>query len=209
VITQDGPAPSIPDELLWRANTYALLARLIAAPPDVELLGRLSSLPAEPAGADTPALARAWGQLSEAARHTAAGQAAREHRRLFVGISEAELMPYASWYLTGLLMEKPLADLRSDLAELGITRQVSFSEPEDHAAAVLESMCLLIEADDPRQQGFFARHVATWMPRFFRDLEAAPGAGFYKAVGILGPSFMALEREYAGLCGNGLARDPF
>jgi TorA maturation chaperone TorD len=32
-------------------------------------------------------------------------------------------------------MEKPLAVLRAELAELGIARQKSGHEPEDHAAA--------------------------------------------------------------------------
>jgi TorA maturation chaperone TorD len=93
-------------------------------------------------------------------------------------------------------MEKPLALLRAELAELGFERQQSSREPEDHAAAVCESMSLLIIASDSRQAGFFARHLARWLGRFFSDLRKADAADFYRAVGGLGEAFFEVERVY-------------
>ncbi|MEZ5906236.1 MAG: molecular chaperone TorD family protein [Geminicoccaceae bacterium] len=73
-------------------------------------------------------------------------------------------MPYASYYRTGFLHEKPLAALRGDMAELGIARAPGLAEPEDHIASLAESMAGLIAgdfaADAAAQQRFFERHIA-------------------------------------------------
>lgn len=182
------------EEDCWRANTYRLLARLLAAPPDGDLLARLGELPEPEARAQ--ALALAWGALGEAARQAGPQSLAEEYQALFIGPTRGELVPYGSWYLRGFLMEKPLALLRAELAELGIERQQSSREPEDHVAAVCESMSLLIEAGDLRQAGFFASHLAPWLGRFFRDLRTAEAADFYRALGALGDAFLEVERVY-------------
>jgi TorA maturation chaperone TorD len=89
--------------------------------------------------------------------------------------------------------------LRGDLRELGIERQAGVHEPEDHAAALCDTMALLITADEPaslgRQHGFFARHIEPWVPRFFRDLQQAKSARFYRAVGQLGELFIGVEAQ--------------
>ena len=53
---------------------------------------------------------------------TSAEAAEREYFDLFVGVGRGELLPYASYYLTGFLNERPLARVREDLAALGIER---------------------------------------------------------------------------------------
>jgi TorA maturation chaperone TorD len=94
-------------------------------------------------------------------------------------------------------MEQPLARLRSDLGQLGIERQDGVKEPEDHVAALCDAMALLITGDEPvpvdLQSQFFARHMEPWMGRFFRDLQQATSARFYRAVGQLGEQFMDVE----------------
>ena len=80
-------------------------------------------------------------------------------------------LPPSRWYLTGFLMEQPLAKLRSDMRRLGFERQNDVSEPEDHAAALCETMALLAGSDSSQlavQAEFFEAHVGTWMARFFR-----------------------------------------
>jgi len=138
----------------------------------------------------------AWGELGEAARKARVGALADEYQTLFIGPTRGELVPYGSWYLTGFLMEKPLAVLRAELAELGIERRESMRESEDHAAAVCETMSLLIESGDSRQADFFARHLAPWLGRFFHDVRTAESADFYRAVGGLGEAFFEVERVY-------------
>src|SRR5947209_17297688 len=81
---------------------------------------------------------------------------------LFVGLGRGELLPYASYYLTGFLNERPLSRLRSDLAILGIARAENNSEPEDHAAILCEIMSGFaggrFAASAEEQRAFFERH---------------------------------------------------
>lgn len=180
------------EERAWRANIYVLLARLLAAPPDAELLQRLGNLEM---GGDTD-MERALIALGQAARACDAEVVAEEYRALFIGVTQGELLPYGSWYQCGFLMEKPLARLRDDLRRLGIARQQDVREPEDHVAAVLETMSLLAAEGDERQAEFAQAHLFSWLPRFFQDLANAPSAGFYRAVAEFGEAFMKIETAY-------------
>lgn len=193
------PGSGVPaGEDTLRAGVYALLGRLLTAPPDTDLLQRLCVLPADTGGGDE--LAAAWGALGLAAGRTSPEAAAEEYQNLFIGLGRGELVPYGSWYLTGFLMEKPLAQLRRDLARLGFNRREGVSEPEDHAGALCEVMSMLIGDGEPasaaRQQAFFEAHMANWMGRFFNDLQGAKRGRFYRAVGQLGEAFIEVERQY-------------
>jgi DNA-binding transcriptional regulator YdaS (Cro superfamily) len=116
-----------------------------------------------------------------------------------LGIAHIELLPYASYYLTGFLHERPLARVREDLNALGIERAGISREPEDHAAILLEVMSGLargdFEADFAEQVRFFERHLKPWAARMFADLEMSQSASFYRAVGRVGRIFMELESE--------------
>ncbi len=183
-----------------RADVYGLLAALLARPPDAATLATLAALSPDDA-ADSP-LAPAWHALREAALASSPEQAEREYYHLFIGLGRGEVLPYASWYLTGYLMEQPLAALREDLARLGFARSEGVYEPEDHAAALCEIMRMINFTGDisrEHQQSFFEAHVAPWMGRFFEDLEQAESARLYRAVGGLGRRFLELERLYFDL----------
>lgn len=183
-----------------RAQVYALLAALLFRPPEEELLDLLRQIeaPGPEAGQE---MAAAWGALKHAAGRTAAA-VADEYQELFVGVSRGELVPYGSWYLTGFLMEKPLAELRRDLKQLGFERQEAVKEPEDHAAALCETMGLIVSSPEMSlelQRRFFEKHVDPWMGRFFGDLASARSASFYRAVGLVGESFLEVERTYLSM----------
>ena len=92
-----------------RAALFALLGRLLSEAPDAALLARLRGLDGD---GRTP-LGKALSGLAAAAGATDADAAEREHFRLFIGVGRGELMPYASWYLTGFLHDRPLAELRA------------------------------------------------------------------------------------------------
>ncbi len=189
---------SLPSEQRWRSNTYALLARLLSAAPDTVLLTMLARLP--PPLPDNPQpLPLAWRELSRAAGATTVTDAAEEFAILFIGMTRGELLPYGSFYQTGFLQEKPLADLRADLQTLGIQRQEQTPEPEDHIAALCEVMSLLIMEQHPRQAEFFQRHLIPWQKRFFADLQGCAAAKFYRTVARLGNAFMDLEAQYLSL----------
>jgi len=184
---------------LERARLFALLGRLLSEAPDADLLGRLGGL----AGEDGTPLGRALAALAEAARQADPATVAREHFDLFIGVGRGELLPYASYYLTGFLHERPLAELRGDLARLGIARAAGVAEPEDHIAFLCETVAGLLEGRFPggaeAASRLFARHLRPWAARFFADLEAAQAARFYRAVGTLGRTAIEIEQAAAEL----------
>ena len=182
-------------EQMWRANIYRLLARLLQAPPDAALLAQISEIRFEKQRPEAP-ISKAWQDLSQLALRAELVSLSEQFHILFIGVTGGELLPYASWYQTGFLMEKPLAELRLDLARLGIERQVGSHEPEDHVAAVFETMTLLIQEGHREQQIFFQRHIANWAMRFLEDLQVAGKSGFYSAVAVLGKTFLMLEMDY-------------
>jgi TorA maturation chaperone TorD len=176
-----------------RANVYALLARFLARPPDAELLREA----AEWSGDDSE-FGRAVSALAEKARTADPDQLKIEYEALFIGLGRGELIPYASYYLTGFLNEKPLARVRADLREIGAERDPSVKEPEDHIAALLDVMVGLIlgqfrESGLERQRQFFRDHINSWAPYFFKDLENAKTGDFYRPIGTLGRLFLAIE----------------
>jgi TorA maturation chaperone TorD len=186
-----------------RARVYALLGALLARPPDEALLGTLRQIPAESAGEEDPGLAAAWAMLRRAAEQAEPAGLSDEYQELFIGIGRGELLPYGSWYMTGFLMERPLAELRQDLRALGLERRAEVREPEDHAGALCETMSLLAAGvhalELERQRAFYERHIDPWMGRFFADLVQARSARFYRAVGLLGERFLEVEREYLAM----------
>jgi TorA maturation chaperone TorD len=190
-----GAALDQPDEAdPARAREYALLATLLADPPDTALLGRIAEL----RGDFTP-LGVAHSALAAAARRASAERIAHEFFNLFVGVGRGELLPYGSYYLTGFLNERPLARLRADLCLLGIERVETQSEPEDHAAILCEIMAGLIGGQFPApfdtQRQIFGRHIAPWIGRFFADLAVAEAGDFYRDVGAVGRLFIEIETE--------------
>jgi len=182
-----------------RADIYRLLAALLAGPPDQALLELLGNLEAE-ATAGT-AMNAAWQGLHAAAENSGVQEVEQEYFNLFIGLGRGELVPYASWYEHGVLMEKLLASLRDELAGLGFERRDGVSEPEDHVAALCETMGMIICDSELflKQTAFFETYLDSWMGRFFVDLREAETAVFYKAVGRLGQQFMDLERQYFSL----------
>jgi TorA maturation chaperone TorD len=181
-----------------RAQLFALLGRLMGAPPDSQLLAQLKLLRATPGE-----LGEAYGLLGAAAAATTPEAAEREYFNLFIGVGRGELLPYASYYLTGFLHERPLADLRGDLGRLGIERAEGIAEPEDHIAFLCETFAGLLAgafAAGPEEAvPFFTRHIRPWAARLFADLEKAEAAGFYRAVGRLGRLAVEIEAAAADL----------
>jgi TorA maturation chaperone TorD len=177
-----------------RAQEYALLSALLARAPDTALLTRLAGL-----RGDVSPIGVAHVALAEVASATTTQQVEREFFDLFIGVGRGELLPYGSYYLTGFLHERPLARLREDLGKLGIERTEGNTEPEDHAATLCEIMAGLaggrLGTHAGGDQIIFEKHMASWMGRFFSDLERAETANFYRSVGTIGRLLMDIETE--------------
>ena len=184
------------DEDLLRADLYAMLAQVLSSPPTREFLDNAAKL-----SGDGSELGEGITALARVAGATRPETAEREFNALFVGLGRGELLPYASFYLTGFLNEKPLARLRGHMAEFGIERSLANKEPEDHIATLCEIMSGLIRGtfgaalSVEDQHAFFNTHIATWAGHFFTDLEAAEGSVFYAPVGKIGRAFMEIEIE--------------
>lgn len=188
------PCGHVDDVDLLRARHYDLLAVLLGRAPDQPLLDRLAALQG-----DASVLGRLTADLARAAAQTSAAEAEREFFSLFIGVGRGELLPFASYYLTGFLNERPLARVRGDLAALAIEREDGASDPEDHIAFLFEAMAGIaagrFAAAPGEEQRFFERHLRPWAERFLADLEGAKAARFYRAVGALGRAFVEIEAE--------------
>ncbi|NAW62385.1 molecular chaperone [Vibrio sp. V31_P5A7T61] len=173
-----------------RTDIYLMLASLFRAPPSQSQLQFLADLGIED---NSSVMSQCWLALRHAAQHTDIHSLEEEYQWLFIGIGRGEVVPFASWHLTGSLMEKPLADLRQHMAQLGLQRSDSVKEPEDHIAALCESMAWLI-SDMPEQQGeFFHRHISSWFNHLAQQIEQAEHANFYRAVSQVFKAFLSLE----------------
>ena len=180
-----------------RADLYGLLATLYSAPPSQDLIDTIASARTEGEGV----LQHAWAALVGACR-TAQAEAVRdEYETLFIGTGKPEVMLYGSYYLSGFLMEKPLAALRTDLANLGLERDESVPETEDHIAMLCEVMRYLIASNEiahsslAGQQAFFATHMQPWLIRLCDAVDAHPSARFYRAVTGLARVFFEVEMQ--------------
>jgi TorA maturation chaperone TorD len=189
-----------PDEELERAELYGLLAQLWLAPPDEALLQQfaVAVTQAPQAGGHLEA---PWHDLVAGMRSSSALAAAEEHSALFHGVGKPEVFAYGSFYLSGFLNEKPLADLRTDLALLGLTRDAQRVETEDHVSYVFEVMRYLIAGDDAgvsnleQQRRFFRAHVQSWVPQLCAAVIAHPRAELWRQVAALTHAFVDVETQ--------------
>ena len=192
-------AALIDEEDQARAGTYAILSALLGGIPGQDLIDYLRHID-DPADAAAPGeVGEAWLALREAAAMADRSALDDEYHALFIGLGRGEVVPFGSWHMTGFLMEKPLSELRDDLRALGLESDQDCREPEDHIAAVCETLSLLIGSPDVesyRQRVFYMKHLHPWGERFFRQLQSAKNASFYRAVGLLGERFMQLENRY-------------
>lgn len=188
--------PPVSEETdLSRAENYDVLALLLARAPSAEVLDLLARIDVDL----STALGQAWGKLAQAASTATPETLSREHFVLFTGVGRGELLPFASFYITGFLHERPLAELRSDLARLGIARQDGDHDPEDRISLILSVMASFARGDISGQglgqAEFYARHLAPWAALFFEDLDQAPAAQFYRHVAAVGRAFIQTENQ--------------
>lgn len=190
---------SSPEDLARQA-LYAFLTRVLAraiTPDDAAAIA--------PFAQNDSDLGAAAAALSVALQNTDPQRLAREYHDLIIGVGRGELLPFGSYYLTGFLNEKPLAELRRDMARLGFTRPEGVKEPEDHIASLCDIMSHLIEGtalgefDIYDQDQFFSAHIKPWAEKFFADLESAKTADVYRHVGRIGRLFMQIEEQGFGM----------
>lgn len=188
------------DEETARAEVYGILSLVYYAYPAPEFIAslRVAVTEAPTAGGF---LEEPWRQLVATARSMDDAAIQAEFEALFGGVGKPDIYLFGSHYLSGFLNEKPLAQLRSDLATLGLTRDDTLPETEDHIAYLCEVMRYLIAGDDvtvanlTQQQRFFTQHLHTWVPSLCEALSVHPKARFYAAVAEFTRAFMNVEAQ--------------
>lgn len=189
-------AQPVVEEDQARAGFYALIARLFYSGPDAGLLAAIAGAD-EIAGGDLP-LATAWKALSSAAAAMHVEAAGEEYDRAFAGTGKAEITPYASHYLAENIQEKVLVRLRDELSAMGLAKNRSAGEYEDHFSGLCEVMRYLIAAgsDDvavQKQKKFFSDYINPWYADFCAAVIATPNTNFYKRVAVFTKAFLDIE----------------
>jgi TorA maturation chaperone TorD len=193
--------PPLSDEDQARADFYGLFAHLLLAPPDAALLAALAA--AEPiAAVGEFALEDAWLKLTQAAGVVDAGAAADEFAAMFISTGTPPLNPYGSFYLTGHLNDAPLADLRHELARLGLARASGVGETEDHLGALCATMRVLIQGGPgmpphglAAQKALFEAHIRPWYAACLADIAHSADANFYRIVAGVIDAFLSIEAQ--------------
>jgi len=178
-----------------RANFYGLLARLFYSPPDAAFLKALAM--ADELDAEDETLAARWRGLIAAAAATEAEAVREEYDAAFVGTGKAPVTLYVCAYSIRYTNETPLAGLRADLAALGLGRREQAGEPEDHIAALCETMRHLIAQQQrplEEQQRFFERWMRPNYEALCSAIEASERTSFYRHVAHMAKAFFSLEQ---------------
>ena len=112
---------------------------------------------------------------------------------------------YGSFYIAGFMMEKPLAELRDDLAKMGFLRDSKVRESEDHLAAVCDVMRALTlgvigsgtdaPADIAAQKIFFEKHLKPWVFKCCTAIQVYEKSNYYRRVANFAEQFFAMESE--------------
>jgi TorA maturation chaperone TorD len=94
--------------------------------------------------------------------------------------------------------EAPLAELRGALAALGLARRAQANEPEDHVAALCDTMRHLIVRPGRHiaaQRSFFEKWL--WPPAqpLCNAIDHAPSTYFYRFVSRFTRDFLSLEHS--------------
>jgi TorA maturation chaperone TorD len=175
---------------------YSFLASLLRKEPSAELVKQITILES-----DDSSIGKSIKILSKLASSLDLPAIRDEYVRIFIGVGRGEILPFASYYLTGFLKDKPLAKLRNEMKEIGIEIEADVKEPEDHIASLFDMMAGLILGKFTRnytigeQRDFFNKHLAPWADLLMRDIESSKIAVFYSPVGTIGREFLEIERS--------------
>ena len=176
-----------------RADFYGLIARLLYAAPDQQLISELVRAPAlEGAGA----LATAWREMVDECRSAFPVALENEHTELFVGTGKAEVTPYLSHYIVQHSNDNPLVALRQQLAAWGIGRREEVPEYEDHISGICEAMrfAIAVQHRSPEEQkDYFERFIYRGSMSFCDAVSASPKAVFYRHVAAFARAFFEVE----------------
>lgn len=168
---------------------------LVLSQPSADLLDALAN--ADSIAGEAGELESAWEQLMLVASIMDADAVGDEFNALFVSTGTPLISPHASLYLSGFMMDRPLASRHETLREFGMARRAGAFELEDHLGSLCETMALLIRQGRPLpvQRAFFDEQIAEWAQACLDEIRNAEGANFHRHVAQSTSAFMTVERE--------------
>jgi len=188
---------SLEPEEQARADWYALLAALFQQPPSADLMRQIASAPLD----SSTALGHQFSELAQACSQMEQDAIRQEFDALFLGVGRPEVFLQASYYLTGFLHERPLANLRERMAGLGVVRGSELSLTEDHVGVLCELMRFLIAAENSAptsvavQHEIFNEYIAPCFEALCDAIERSESGNFYRQVGRLAKEFFSIEQQ--------------
>lgn len=136
---------------------------------------------------------------------------AAEYADLFLGIKQKPSHPSESAYMShGLVMQKARDDVLKAYQDAGVDKAQEYTEPEDHIAVELQFMAYLcqrtIEALEKNkkheakeclrmQKDFHHNHLASWVPKFTKDILESAELDFYKGIANITDGFIKMDRN--------------
>ncbi len=206
--------PSVLVALEARVVLYAVLAASFRAEPSAAVLGELteqvSALKRRIEGLPLSAVERSLDSMLQALAASTPEALAGDYDDLFLLSKNTHLAPSESAYLEKMICGRATVDVMKTYAEFGFIREESFREPYDHIALECAFMAGLaaellehaLGGDRGRVKGlvdaqasFIELHMGRWIPDWAKNVRAAAGTHFYRAVAQLASSFVAADRS--------------
>lgn len=201
-----------------RSNTYGLLARLYSKEVDQELLDALCGMrfPVSTGNADVDKGYRLIATFLSNLWENSLTDLAVDYVRCFIGHgvdAYSAAYPYESVYTSEkrLLMQDARDEVLAIYRSMGLDKQSTWKEGEDHIAVEMEFMQILSDrtvdalrtADEDSafrllmtQKHFLEDHLVAWTPMLTVDLKRFAKTNLYQGLAYLTDGFLGTDREF-------------
>ncbi len=201
-----------------RADTYGLLSRLYRVEIDQELLDELCGMrfPASTGNKDADEGYRRIATYLSNLWENSLTDLAVDYVRCFIGHgvdAYSAAYPFESVYTSEkrLLMQEARDEVLAIYRSMGLDKQSTWKEGEDHVAVELEFMQIMcqrtVEAlragkDDDAfsllmtQKNFLEDHLVAWTPMMTADLKRFAKTGLYEGLAYLTDGFLETDHEF-------------
>lgn len=201
-----------------RADTYGLLSRLYRVEIDQELLDELCGMrfPASTGNKDADQGYRLIATFLSNLWENSLTDLAVDYVRCFIGHgvdAYSAAYPFESVYTSEkrLLMQEARDEVLAIYRSMGLDKQSTWKESEDHIAVELEFMQIMcgrtVEAlragDDDKvysllmtQKNFMEDHLVAWTPMMTVDLKRFANTDLYKGLAYLTDGFLQTDFDF-------------
>lgn len=202
-----------------RADTYGLISRLYRVEVDQELLDELKGMrfPASTGNKNADQGYRLMATFLSNLWENSLTDLAVDYVRSFIGHVRADAYsaayPFESVYTSEkrLLMQEARDEVLAIYRSMGLDKQSTWKEGEDHIAVELEFMQILCKRtvdalrdgrDDDAfnllttQKNFLEDHLVAWTPMMTADLKRFAQTDLYRGLAYLTDGFLETDHEF-------------